>query len=202
MNIEDLLIEAKNTTQAFASISNNELDISCSEENLLNQKYFFEIYKTNEYLKKIEKIGEIEMTYMDVQMAEETGYDVSMLFDLIDSEKQGVYQYLFNDDEPNDEYVGTDLDVIYIDKIYLQKKYRNMGIGSTIINELPNLIRNILKLRPGCLVLLANPFEFQGKEFVSERNTDKIEKLIEFYQKNGFERIEDTQYLVINMDYR
>ena len=30
---------------------------------------------------------------------------------------------------------------------------------------------------------------------------EKIEKLIKFYINNGFERIEDTQYLVKNMDF-
>ncbi len=29
-----------------------------------------------------------------------------------------------------------------------------------------------------------------------------IEKLIKFYAKNGFTRIENTQYLVKNMDYK
>ena len=77
-----------------------------------------------------------------------------------------------------------------------------MGIGGTIVRELPNLIRNILKLKPGCLVLLANPFEIENKELKPERDKNKIEKLINFYQKNGFERIDNTQYLAINMDYK
>lgn len=76
-----------------------------------------------------------------------------------------------------------------------------MGIGSHIVKELPKLIRHILKLRPGCLVLLANPFEIKVKEFKPTRDKNKIEKLIEFYTKNGFQRIEDTQYLVRNMDF-
>ena len=89
-----------------------------------------------------------------------------------------------------------------IDKIFIEEKYRNKGIGSIIVKELPELIRNILKLRPGCLVLLANPFEIKNKKFVAETNKEKIEKLIKFYEKNGFERIKKTQYLAINMDYR
>ena len=60
-------------------------------------------------------------------MAEETGFDVFMLFDLIDSEKQCAYHYLFNDIEPNDKYVGMDLDVIYIDKIFITKEYRKIN---------------------------------------------------------------------------
>jgi len=52
-----------------------------------------------------------------------------------------------------------DRDVLYIDEIFTEKKYRNMGIGSMVVKQLPKLIRQILKLRPGCIVLLANPFE-------------------------------------------
>ena len=75
------------------------------------------------------------------------GWHISnwILFDLIDSEKQGVYHYLFDeDDEPNSKYIGMYTDVIYIDEIFIEEKYRHQGIGS----------------------------------------------------------IEDTQYLVVNMDYR
>ena len=203
MNIENILIEGTGSGNAFGDINDEEIDISCSDESLLNQRYFLTIYKTDEELNKQEEIGKIEMTYMDVWMAEETGYGVFDLFDLIDSEKQGVCEYLFDfDGEQNDEYVGMERDVLYIDEIFIEKKYRNIGIGSNIVKELPRLIKQILKLRPGCLVLLANPFEIDGKEFKPTRDKKKIEKLIKFYTENGLQRIKNTQYLVKNMDFR
>ncbi len=202
MNIENILIEGAGSGEAIGNINDEGIDISCSDESLLNQRYFFTIYKTDNELNKQEQIGKVEMTYMDVWMAEEIGWSIFDLFDLIDSEKQGVYEYLFDDDEPNDNYVGMDRDVLYIDEIFIEKKYRNMGIGSIIVKELPRLIKQILKLRPGCIVLLANPFEIEGKDFKPTRDKKKIEKLIKFYAKNGFTRIENTQYLVKNMDYK
>lgn len=203
MDIESILIEGAGSGEAIGDINDEEIDISCSDESLLNQRYFLTIYKTDDELNKQEQIGRIEMTYMDVWMAEETGYGVFDLFDLIDSEKQGVCEYLFSfDGEKNDEYVGMDRDVIYIDEIFIEKKYRNMGIGSKIVKELPKFIKQILKLRPGCIVLLANPFEIEEKEFKPTSDKKRIEKLIKFYAKYGFQRIEDTQYLVKNMDYR
>lgn len=202
MDIENILIEGAGSGEAYGDIIDEELDISCSDESLLNQKYFLTIYKTDEELIKQERIGKIEMTYMDVLMAEETGWSIFDLFDLIDSEKQGVYKYLFDDDEPNSNYVGMDRDVLYIDKIFIEKKYRNMGIGSKLVEELPRLIKQIIKLRPGCIVLLANPFEIEVDELKPTREKKKIEKLIEFYTRNGFQRIKDTQYLVKNMDFR
>ncbi len=203
MNIESILIEGAGSGEAIGDINDEEIDISCSNESLLNQRYFFTIYKTDDELNKQEQIGRIEMTYMDVWMAEETGYGVFDLFDLIDSEKQGVCEYLFSfDGEQNDEYVGMNRDVLYVDEIFIEKKFRNMGIGSKIVKELPRLIKQILKLQPGCVVLLANPFEIERKEFKPTSDKKKIEKLIKFYAKNGFQRIEDTQYLVKNMDYR
>ena len=52
------------------------------------------------------------------------------------------------------------------------------------------------------LSFIRNPFEIEGKEFIAETDKNKIEKLIEFYQKNAFKRIKNTQYLAINMDYK
>lgn len=203
MDIENILIEGTGSGDAYGDINNKELDFTCSNESLLNQQYFFALYKTDDELNKQEQIGKIEMTYMDVWMSEEVGYSVFDLFDLIDSEKQGVCEYLFDfDGEPNDKYVGIDKDVLYIDEIFIEKNYRNMGIGSLIVKEFPKLIRQILKLRPGCIVLLANPFEIDEKEFKPIRDKNKIERLIKFYTKNGFERIDNTQYLVRNMDYK
>ena len=198
MDFENIVIKGSGISETLGSIYENELDISCSDMDLLNQKYFFQIYKTDEELNEIGKIGEIEMSYMDVSMADEIGYSVYDLFDMIDSEKQGVCHYLFDGDEPNENYVGMDEDVIYINKIFIDKKFRNLGIGSVIVKELPKLVRNILKLKPGCFVLLANPFEIKEGKFTPTRSKNKIEKLVKFYEKNGFERIEDTQYLVKN----
>lgn len=202
MDFENIVIEGSGISETLGDIYENELDISCSAMDLLNQKYFLQIYKTDEGFNKTGKIGEIEMTYMDVSIADEMGYSVYVLFDMIDSEKQGVCDYLFDGDEPNEKYVGMDEDVIYINKILIEKDFRNLGLGSMIVRELPKLIRNILKLKPGCLVLLANPFEIKEGEFTPTRSKNKIEKLVKFYEKNGFERIEDTQYLVKNMDFR
>ena len=42
----------------------------------------------------------------------------------------------------------------------------------------------------------------KGEVINPNRNIKEIENLIKFYIKNGFERIEDTQYLVKNMDYK
>lgn len=194
MNIENISIEGAGSVIACGQIIDDKLDISYSDEDLLNKRYFLTIYETDEEFNKREQIGRIEMTYMDVWMAGETGYGVFDLFDLKDSEKEGVCKYLFDfDGNQNDEYVGIDKDVIYIDEIFIEKKYRNMGIGSRVVIELPRLIKQILKLRPGCIVLLANPFEIKGSEFNPTRDRDEIEKLIQFYEKNGFKRIENTQ---------
>lgn len=202
MDFENIVIKGSGISETLGSIYENELDISCSDSALLNQKYILQIYKSEKELNETGKIGEIEMTYMDVSMADEIGYSVYDLFDMIDSEKQGVCHYLFDGDEPNENYVGMDEDVIYINKIFIDKDFRNLGIGSVIVKELPKLVRNILKLKPGCLVLLANPFEIKEGKFTPTRNKSKIEKLVKFYEKNGFKRIENTQYLVKNMDFR
>lgn len=37
---------------------------------------------------------------------------------------------------------------------------------------------------------------------IGDINDEEIEKLIKFYAKNGFQTIEDTQYLVKKMDYK
>ena len=50
MDIENILIEGAGSGEAYGDIIDEELDISCSDESLLNQKYFLTIYKTDEEL--------------------------------------------------------------------------------------------------------------------------------------------------------
>lgn len=194
MNIK---IEAKKCNSVIGNIEDGVLDISASYEELINERYFFTIYETDEDFDKKEEIGTIEMTYIDISLSEEVGYGIAYVFDAISTEKQGIKEYLFDEDDmPNDEYVGYNKDVLYIDEIFIKNKYRNLGIGSQILNEISNLIRSTFKLKPGCIALLANPFEIVNGKIVPSTNEKEIEKLIEFYQNNGFERLEDTQYLV------
>ena len=58
MNIENILIEGAGSGEAFGDIMDEEIDISCSDESLLNQRYFLTIYKTDEKLNKQEQIGQ------------------------------------------------------------------------------------------------------------------------------------------------
>lgn len=71
--MEDILIEAIGGGQAFGDFVKNKLDLSISDESLVNQIFFLDIFKTNEDLGKKEHIGKVEMTYMDVCMEEEVG---------------------------------------------------------------------------------------------------------------------------------
>lgn len=191
----DIIIKSSKCNYVSGTLEDNILDIEGNYEELLNEIFFFTIYETDNNSEK--EIGTIKMTYMDISMAEEIGYSTADLFDLIDSEKQGVQHYLFDEyDIPNSNYIGNQLDIIYIDEIFIKKKYRNKGIGSEIIYRLPELIKNMFKLKIGCLVLLANPIESKKGKLIGIRDKDKIEHLISFYEKLGFDRIEKTQYLV------
>lgn len=191
----DIIIKSSKCNYVSGTLEDNILDIEGNHEELLNEIFFFTIYETDNNSEK--EIGTIKMTYMDISMAEEIGYSTADLFDLIDSEKQGVQHYLFDEyDIPNSNYIGNQLDIIYIDEIFIKKKYRNKGIGSEIIYRLPELIKNMFKLKIGCLVLLANPIESKKGKLIGIRDKDKIEYLISFYEKLGFDRIEKTQYLV------
>ena len=122
--MENIIIEGKGIVSTYGDIQDKEIDIEYFNESLLNKMYFLTIYEADEDLNKKEKIGQIEMTYMDIWLAESLDYSIFMLFDMIDADKQDVGRYLFDSyEEKNDNYVGMDKDVLYIDKIYIEKKY-------------------------------------------------------------------------------
>ena len=85
--------------------------------------------------------------------------------------------YVYIDKNTIEGFIGINNN--YIEGIFIKEINQNKGIGTALLEKVkqlkPKLILNVYK---------------------------KKKKAIKFYEKNGFTRIEGTQYLVVNMDYR
>lgn len=209
MKLEHIRIVPNILTSVYGYVEDKYIDIDCNLENLIHTRYYLTIYLEDEDDEIQEEIGRIELIYLDIILAEKNGYGVEDVFDMTSSDVYLAYKHLYDNDEtPNMKYISEYVDnAVYVDRFDINKKYRNMGLGSKIMENLPELLSQLLKLYPTYIFLYANPYERTSDENDNEiiehcrRIDDKnaIEKLIKFYEKNGYKRVENTQYMVRNL---
>ena len=92
--------------------------------------------------------------------------------------------------------------ICYISEFYLNKKFRNLGIGSFVLENLAELISYYSEQMITKIIVLPEPL-VKGKDgllkAMSENNPEKEklkEDLIKFYSENGFKEIENSRYMI------
>ena len=95
--------------------------------------------------------------------------------------------------------------ICYISEFYLNKKFRNLGIGSFVLENLAEFISYYSEQMITKVIVLPEPLE-KGKDgllkTMSENNHEKEklkEDLIKFYSENGFKEIENSRYMIKNI---
>ena len=92
--------------------------------------------------------------------------------------------------------------ICYISEFYLNKKFRNLGIGSFVLENLAELISYYSEQMITKIIVLPEPL-VKGKDgllkAMSENNHEKEklkEDLIKFYSENVFKEIENSRYMI------
>lgn len=100
-----------------------------------------------------------------------------------------------------DEICEFDENLMYIDRIYINEKFRGLGVDSYVINSLNEILEYSVNLSPNVLILLPAPQEIGEDGLLQEAKDEKISKnnkkrLIKLYKKLGFEKLEDSNYMI------
>ena len=97
--------------------------------------------------------------------------------------------------------------ICYISEFYLNKKFRNLGIGSFVLENLAELISYYSEQMITKIIVLPEPL-VKGKDgllkAMSENNPEKEklkEDLIKFYSENVFKEIENSRYMIKNLKW-
>ena len=175
------------------------------EEEENEDKYsiniFIDICATNLETQEKINIGKLTGTFFESEiiMDDVSFYD---LCDSIGTDLEQMATAIVDEDECiKEEICECDENLMYIDRIYIEAKFRGLGIASYVINSLNTILEYSVNLSPNVLILLPVPQE-KGKDgLLHEVNNTKIneqdkKKLLKLYQKLGFEKLEDSNYMV------
>ena len=162
---------------------------------------FVNIYATNLDTQNKEKIGKLTGNFFESEIVMD---DISF-YDLCDSvgtDLEHMASAIVDEEECiKDEICEFDENLMYIDRIYINEKFRSLGIASYVINSLNEILEYAVNLSPNVLILLPVPQEIGEDGLLQEVRDEKInendkKRLIKLYEKLGFEKLEDSNYMI------
>lgn len=175
------------------------------EEQDYEDKYvinvFVDIFATNLDSQEKVEIGKLTGNFFESEiiMDDISFYD---LCDSISTDLEHMASAIVDEDECiRDDICEFDENLMYIDRIYINEKFRGLGIASYVLNSLNNMLEYSVNLSPNVLILLPAPQEIGEDGLLQEVRDEKInendkKRLIKLYEKLGFEKLKDSNYMI------
>lgn len=175
------------------------------EEQDYEDKYvinvFVDIFATNLDTQEKVEIGKLAGNFFESEiiMDDISFYD---LCDSISTDLEHMASAIVDEDECiRDDICEFDENLMYIDRIYINEKFRGLGIASYVLNSLNNMLEYSVNLSPNVLILLPAPQEIGEDGLLQEVRDEKInendkKRLIKLYEKLGFEKLKDSNYMI------
>ena len=177
----------------------SKIDFSDLSESLSYCPVTIELVETNESESKQKTIASLFGYFYDVEYMYNYGQSIFDAFDMVSGDTCELYNVLFDrDGYIKDEYESFCDNVFYIDRLYVEKDYRNKGYAKLMFNQIGEIIKYVAKLNIGIIAVCAQPFEINGnEEKMIKDNKELKRKLIELYKNTGFQETDNTyDYLV------
>jgi len=160
-----------------------------------------EILGNNFQNEKNIKVGEVSGYFFESESARDD-VDFYYLCDSISSDLEMMASSIVNEyGSIREEFCDFDATLMYIDRIYIEEKYRGLGIASHVIKDINEILSYSINLYPETLILLPEPQE-RNKEaslsFMTDERKKNLckQKLIKLYKTLGFNEIENTNYML------
>ena len=177
----------------------SKIDFSDLSESLSYCSVTIELVETNESESKQKTIASLFGYFYDVEYMYNYGQSIFDAFDMVSGDTCELYNVLFDrNGYIKDEYESFCDNVFYIDRLYVEKDYRNKGYAKLMLNQIGEIIKYVAKLNIGIIAVCAQPFEINGnEEKMIKDNKELKRKLIELYKNTGFQETDNTyDYLV------
>lgn len=203
MKAELLIKPFSHAEEIIVEDQNDKIDFQDYQEEICSTFSGINLYKvTEEYYEDEncpkELVAIIYGRYFDIFYAQNNGVSLYDVFDMPDGDSASLIPYLLDEDgEIKDEYYSLFNNAYYLDRIYVEEKFRGQGYASFLLKNLPEILMYLVKIEYGIIIVQAQPFDtVDGESIMDYKNKERTERLIKLYEKNGFSRIGNSNYLI------
>ena len=165
--------------------------------------FFMNIYVTNPDEEEKMQIGSIKGRFFTLMDFTRFGITLSDVADCRGWDFEAMASAIVGKDgNIKPEIADEDDTIVYIEDFYINKQFRNCGIGSYIIDNLEDILYYYANTIIDKIIVLPQPRvvnKSKGLQNISEKNKKKdviMKRLVSFYNENGFEFIKNTKYMV------
>ena len=165
--------------------------------------FFMNIYVTNPDEEEKMQIGSIKVRFFTLMDFTRFGITLSDVADCRGWDFEAMASAIVGKDgNIKPEIADEDDTIVYIEDFYINKQFRNCGIGSYIIDNLEDILYYYANTVINKIIVLPQPRvvnKSKGLQNISEKNKKKdviMKRLVSFYNENGFEFIKNTKYMV------
>lgn len=94
----------------------------------------------------------------------------------------------YSDDELNPMFC-----TVYIDRLYVEEKFRKTGLATWILSNFPSLLNYYFRVDPQFITIIPSPFGYSNLEEQNETDKKEIIKMqkimVQILKKNGFKKV-------------
>ena len=202
----DLRFEVSSDNEQVVDISEENWMVKYEAEGSFTNKIIINILAKEINTDKYVKIGTLHGMYFKLTKILNKRASLFDVFDSINQDIHMVYDALVDEDGYfNMDYCGMQLNVFYGETFFIEKPYRNQGLGERILDEIDDVLNYTLNCEVGGYIILPNRIEKTSENTfrtIDDRDTNKElkERLLKFYKKCGYQEIPDTEFMYINTD--
>lgn len=203
----DLRFEVSSDNKKVVDINEKNWMLKYQTEGSFTNMIFINILAKEINTDKYVKVGILHGRYFKLTKILNKGASLLDVFDSIDQDTYMLYDALIDEDGWfNTDYCGIQSNVFYGERFFIEKAYRNKGLGEKILAQLDDVLNYSLNCDIGCYIILPNPIErIDDNNFrvIDDENIQNglKKKLINFYKRCGYQEILDTEFMYINTDY-
>ena len=165
-------------------------------ETLFGYKYIFiELVETDYNNTFINTILKIKGILFDNEFIMNNHLNFFEIYDSIDGDVYSLYDAFFEDNHLKDKYYSiSSPNIFYLDRLWVNKEYRNQGYATTILKQLYDILKYYIKLNVGVIAIYAQPYDIIDNSIENVIDEDLSKKLYSLYEKCGYDSIKGTSY--------
>jgi len=202
-DIESIEFKVLSEKSIFNVASLDESIETLSEDSSPEYKYItnftVDVYAVDGMGEILANIGFLKGTSIE---AEVTFMDVNSFLELCDMVSTDLYlmaeAITDKDGHVKKSICPTERNIMYIENIYVEEKYRCMGIGKYLIDNIGGLFSQALNYSHYAFLLKPFPQIKYGERSLRDLESampEEIEKLVNFYKRAGYQFIKGSNYM-------